>query len=218
MVSGFVPRARARRSASSCSGIADPSAALTPRGSTLASGTARRPAGVSGQRHLVAQVRGDDGGGGHAQCRYGTQNLQRALDEEAAERIGIGQDEDEAGLLVGGGQQAMQDRLEVMRGGRQMCALLDLQGELAAVDVIDARACDQQPVAGGQCLRDLGRGRFGVGHLQQGVQRRRVERCAAQDGAQRRGDDERRQVADRVAPALVLLLGGDQDVGQGGAR
>ena len=42
-----------------------------------------------------------------------------------------------------------------------------------------------------------------------------VERATRQVGPDRRGREDRAQVADRVAPALVELAGLDDDVGQG---
>ena len=56
-----------------------------------------------------------------------------------------------------------------------------------------------------------------VADVEQGADRGRVEARARDARRERGADHERREVADGVAPALVLLLGGDDVVGELGA-
>ena len=110
----------------------------------------------------------------------------------------------------------MQERLEVAVGGRQPGRLLDLEHELAAGRPVGARGDDdaagaRRPAAA--AIRSApvsSRAPVGeeVGH------RGGIDRPPGQVRRDGGGGQDRAEVADGVAPALVELAGLDDDVGR----
>ena len=80
------------------------------------------------------------------------------------------------------------------------------------------RADDEQPVDAAQRGRGVGHRPRVLADVEQGPNGGGVRTLAAEPSRQRHPDDEGREVADRVAPALVLLLGLHHEVGKLGAR
>ena len=135
--------------------------------------------------------------------------------------LAVGQDQDEAGRSVGRRQVPVQEGLEVAIGRRQPRCLLDLEDELTAGRPVGARRDHEQ----------VGRRRRGP---RRSVPRRASSRVPA--ASRSRIASRRRaavptdgapthaaatigaQVADRVAPAVVELLGLDDDPGHGAGR
>ena len=108
----------------------------------------------------------------------------------------------------------VQHGLELERGGGQAGSLLDLQRELAGGD---RSPCPRRRRSADRCpaIAAATRPRVRVlADVEERADGGRVERRAAQLRCQRDAHDQRRQVADGVAPALVLLLGQDHVVGQ----
>ena len=86
MVSGFVPRARASRSASSCSGMAEPSAAASMRGSRAGQRHGHAPGRGQVRGKVVAQVGRHDRRGRHAQRGCRAQDRRRPLETATSPR------------------------------------------------------------------------------------------------------------------------------------
>ena len=115
------------------------------------------------------------------------------------------------------GQVAMQERLEVAVGRRQPRRLLDLERRARG-----RRAGPRPDASTMRCAASARRGRdplrAGLVARARGEERpptasassARPDSCAAD----RRAGEDRAQVADRVAPALVELTGLDDDVGE----
>ena len=179
-----------------------------------ARGTLKRPAGGG---DVVAKVGGEQCRGRHAEGGGGAKHRPRAFDERLAQTLGVGEDEDKAGVLVGGGEVAMADRLELERRGGQSGALFDLEGQLPCGRIVDPRAHQQE--AGAACERG-GRGlRRGLVErcFQHGARSHGVECLVAERAGQCRRGDHRGEVPDRVTPALVLFIGLEDMVGECGA-
>ena len=121
-------------------------------------------------------------------------------------------------VSLGGCRQVpVPDRLQLVGHGRQPSALLHLQGQLPRGGVVGPRSNRHQPVDGREAAgQPLGRRVIGSGrHLA-------FDGFCRDVGPQQRGmetgaGDQRREIADGVAPGLVLLSGGDHVAGDGGA-
>ena len=205
-VSGLTLRARARRSVSSCSAIADASSEPATR---------RHAPGVrqddpAGRRLVGLELAGD----------LVADDRRRPARRAPSRRPGAGAPargppairrsatDDEPGPAGDGREVAVEDGLELERGRRQARPLADLERQLAGGDRIVPGAGDDQPIGPGQAAA------ISAGPCASWLTSSRA-RIAAASSRDRRSfaasatpDDERRQVADGVAPALVLLLGG----------
>ena len=114
----------------------------------------------------------------------------------------VGQDEHDPGGRAGGGQVAVEERLEVAHRGRQVARLLDLEGELAGAGAVGPAAHDQQLVAVVQLRgrRRRGRPRRRARPRPARPTARGVDRRPRRGAGQREAGRERRDVADGVAP------------------
>ena len=111
---------------------------------------------------------------------------------------------------------AVQERLQVAVRGRDPRPFLDLEDELAAGGPVTSGGDHEQPV----CVREACRDPLGGGRLVDAARDEiggglRVKRPARDVRPDCREREDRRQVADDVAPVLVELLGRDHDVGEG---
>ena len=220
MRSGFVPRARARRSVSSWSGVALPMSAATGAGRAGDSGTTSRPIGVSAgsiaslapAARMAPDAEPDDArrpGAPVGRGRCARAGRSRSVRTRTSPVVRARR-----------GQVPVQERLEVAIGGRQPRGLFDLEDELAAGRRSAPGRDDEQVVGVGEAGGD----RLGGGRCRCAPSARRRSDGSRIDGPARqvradgaRGED-RAQVADRVAPALVELAGLDRDPGEGPGR
>ena len=183
--SGFVPRARASRSVTIWSGVADPNSDATGEGSPGASGTRRRPAGVRLGSRAASSCRGDDRGGPDADRPRGGKRLSGPRDPVRA-TLAIGQDQDEPGLGVSRREMAVQERLEVPERGWKPRRLLHLEDQFAPGRPVRAGRHDQQVRHIGQSKRRSGRRPPRHGFPRQAVPRRSRCPAIARTGAHRR--------------------------------
>ena len=128
--------------------------------------------------------------------------------------VAVGEDQDEAGRRVRRGQVPVEERLEVAHRRRHPGRLLDLQRELAGGRPVGAGGDGQDRPA-------AGRGRRRSPRRPPRRRRPAARRSRTTAGstsmpdssrADRGRGDDRRQVADRVAPALVHLDGLDDEL------
>ena len=144
-----MPRARARRSVRSWSGVALPRSAATGEGSSATSAddepAGRRQGGVQigidPARHDRGRAQADDPRRGERLAGPG---------QPLGPPLAIGQDQDEARRRVRRRQVAVEERLEVAVGGRQPRRLLDLEHELSPRGPIRTRGDDEQVRGVGQ--------------------------------------------------------------------
>ncbi len=201
--------------------MAVPSKVATGEGSIGASGTTIRPAGVSSVPYFGGDVGRDDRRGLHADDLGGPQGAAGSFQTRFT-AVPFGQHQHQRRRVVGRGEVAVQERLEVPIGRRDPGALLDLQDELTAGGPVGAGR-DHEDGAGGP---ELARYQFGdrravharLEQIAEGGPERRVDRPLRQVCPDRNGGNERADVADRVAPALVELFGLDDDIRQACTR
>ena len=190
----------------------------------------RRPAESGAAPNAVAASLAHDGRRPQAQHLGRGQGARRAIGA-LVEMVGVGEKQDEPGLRACRGQVSVEQRLEVAHRRRQPGRLLDLERELTGGGSVGPGGYGQD----GRRVRELGRDRLGGRGLveaggQRGAHVSRVRMPTGQMAGDGQGSQDGRQVADRVAPALIGLVGGDDDVGkapagravgdgdQGGAR
>ena len=182
-------------------------------------GSTSRPAGVFRLRdvtvELVARRSPRSGRRGSAAA----QRAVRPVRPRGRLSDRIGQHDDQPGPARRRRQVAVENRLELERGGGKAGALLDLQRELAGRDVSPRRCrprrADRVPTAPPPPRPRPAR-RWPTSRsarMATASRRDRRSRAASTDA-----DRQRREVADRVAPALVLLLGPRHHVGDRRAR
>jgi hypothetical protein len=142
----------------------------------------------------------------------GRQRLARPCDA-GRPRVPVGQQQDQARRLVHRGQVAMEERFEVPHRGRDPGGLLDLEGQLAGGRAIGPGPDGDDRSAAGQDRRDrLGAGLVGGPREEKVADEAAVGRAIGQlIGDGRRGHD-RRQIADGVAPAVIHLDGGHDEL------
>ena len=216
-----MPRAAAIASVTSWSGPAAPSSDAVAVGQVGRLGDddpAGRREGLGDQRR---GVRPEDRRGAHPERRGRGERLAGALGPRV-EPGALGEDEQQRRLGPGRGQVAVEERLEVADRRRHPRGLLDLERELARGDPVHAGADDEQVRGGGDRSRRWPR--RGATHRRL---RRARPRCPARTRAperpgarraarERRGGrgrgDDRRHVADGVAPAAVHLDRRERDV------
>ena len=114
--------------------------------------------------------------------------------------------------VVGGGQVAVQDLLDPERRDRDVQALLDLERELARGDLVDAAAGDDQALAAGERRARPRRTRSRRASVPSITRVHVVCVGGAGDRGQR---EQRRDVADGVAPRRVHERRADDEVGAG---
>ena len=91
-----MPRARARRSVSSCSGVALPMSAATGAGRAGDSRTMSRPSGRQGRVDRVVAPSGEDRAGAQPDDARRLERLSGAVDP-LGPPVAVGQDQDEPG-------------------------------------------------------------------------------------------------------------------------
>ena len=158
MVSGFVPRARASRSASSCSGMAEPSA----RPPCAAAGRpAARPCARPGSAPRQRRRPGPPRGLPRPACPTRLPSAGRLARSRATspQRLGVGQDQDQSGALVGRRQVAMQHVSSCSAVDGRCDPFFHLERQLARGAGVERRCRHQQPVTRSQ----RGGNRFGDG-------------------------------------------------------
>ena len=174
------------------------------------------PAGVSAGSTLAVEVGGQDRRGRHPDTARGRAARRRARASALRSAVTVGEDQHQPGVRARRRQMAVEERLEVAVGRRQPRRLLDLEDELAAGRPVRAGRDDQQVGRVGRAGRRSARRRPRRAAPAARIARRRiaVERPSRQVRPDRRRRQHRAQVADGVAPALVELLGLDDEVGQ----
>ena len=197
--------------------VAEPRRPATAAGRSGVSGTTRRPATVrlgssaadTSAERIAAQRTPTTTGRGQ-----GLAGTRRPL----LPAIAVGEDEHESRPVVGRRQVPVEERLEVAVRGRDPGRLLDLEGQLATGGPIDPRSDDDDVARVGEGRgHRLGRGRIRGAGGHEATDRVRVRGLSPESRPDRGRCEERRDVADRVAPALVELLGRDDDVCDGRA-
>ena len=161
--------------------------------------------------------RDEDRSARHADVACGAQQQATAIGAAGATVV-LRRDDDEAGLLVTRRQVAVRERLQITGGGGEMQTLLNLEDELVGGDAVIAATDDDQAVDVAEVLGDLAGLRLEPAtFVEMLLECGRVQLLARNMSGDHRAGDHRRDVADGVAPALVLLRRDQHDVGEFGA-
>ena len=187
-------------------GAAEPRSAATGAGKPGTSGTRSRPAGVRSSGMLGVERLGEDRRRPDVEHLRSPQQV-RGTPGALGTTLALGQDQDQGARRVDGGQVAVEECLQVAVRGRDPRPFLDLEDELAAGRAVASGGDHEQPV----CVREPCRDPLGGGGLIDAARdeiggRLRVERPARDVRPDSREREDRRQVADDVAPVLVELL------------